>query len=126
MISSRVRSTNLAAAAHRARFLELNALPLAPRLGSVRAEGTYWGHIGQQQDWRKYAHTHSFYEICYACAGGGTFEMLGKVYSIRRGDVFIAKPGEPHEIIPARRDTMGIHFWAFTLLKDRAQTRGAK
>src|SRR5690348_4271286 len=99
---NRVRCTNLVVAAHRARFPELNALPLAPRLGSFRAEIIYWGHIGPQKYWRNYLHTHSFYEICYAYTGGGTFESLGKIYDISAGDVFIAKPCEPNEIIPSR------------------------
>jgi AraC-like DNA-binding protein len=100
------------------RFTELNALPIALRLGSFKAEMIYWGFFSPKW-WRNYLHTHSFYEICYAYAGTGTFEMLGKVQRVRAGDVFIAKPGEPHEIICSRENPLGIYFWGYSLVPDR-------
>lgn len=95
-------------------FPELNKLTLAFTLGSFRCEILHWGWLGQKF-WRNYMHVHTFYEICYAFAGAGTFETFGEVYRIKPGEVFVAKPSEEHEIISSRGNPLGIFFWAYTL-----------
>jgi AraC-like DNA-binding protein len=102
----------------RARFVELGQLPISIQLGGHRAETLYWGFFDARY-WRNYLHTHSFYEICFAWKGSGVFRMLGTDYAVKTGDVFIAKPGEPHEIISNRRDPLGIYYWAYTLKRVR-------
>lgn len=76
----------------------------------------YWGVLGDRW-WRNYQHAHSFYEICYAYAGQGTFRMLGHEYPVKAGDVFVAKPEETHEIVSSRARPLGIYFWAFTIVR---------
>jgi len=105
----------LSATALQERFNDLNKLPISVRLGSYRADFIYWGVLGSKW-WRNYAHTHSFYEICYANGGRGTFRILDRHYLIRKGDLFVAKPGEMHEIISRRGEPLRIYFWAYTLV----------
>jgi AraC family L-rhamnose operon transcriptional activator RhaR len=101
-----------------ARFTDLGQLPVTVRLGSYTAQALNWGFI-EPRWWRNFLHTHSFFEICYAYAGRGTFQMLGKTYQVKAGDVFVAKPGEPHEIISDRRQPLGIYFWSYTLIRGK-------
>jgi AraC-like DNA-binding protein len=99
----------------RSRFTELSSLPIAVCVGHHRSEILYWGHFGARW-WRNHLHAHSFYEICYAFEGRGTFEVNGQLHDIRPGHVFVAKPGEPHEIISSRKKPLGIYFWAYMLV----------
>jgi AraC family L-rhamnose operon transcriptional activator RhaR len=95
---------------------ELNrAAPVRFTLGSYTAEIQSFGFI-PPKPWRNWLHAHTFFEICYAFAGRGRFRMLGVDYPLERGQVFIAKPNEEHEIIADRRDPLGIWFWSFTLV----------
>lgn len=98
----------------RARLTELPQPRFQLTLGSFQAEFLHWGHIGPTP-WRNHLHTHSFFEICYAYAGQGVFRMLGTAYPVRAGEVFIAKPGEEHEILAENDDPLAIWFWAYTL-----------
>jgi AraC family L-rhamnose operon transcriptional activator RhaR len=100
----------------RQNFFELDRLHVSVRLGSSRADLLYWGVLGQKW-WRNYLHAHSFFEICYAFAGRGAFRMLGKDYQVKAGDLFVARPGETHEIVSSRSQPLGIYFWAFTLVR---------
>jgi AraC-like DNA-binding protein len=88
-------------------------------LGSFRAVMQYWGYI-EPRWWRNHLHTHSFYEVCYVFAGKGMFTIGGAVHEVRKGQVFIAKPGEAHEIIANRSDPLGIYFWAYSLESESA------
>lgn len=99
----------------RGRFTDLNALPLSFQLGSFSGQILGWGFF-EPRWWRNYLHSHSFFEICYAFQGCGTFRMLGDDYSVQAGDVFVAKPSEPHEIISSHDDPLGIYFWSYTLV----------
>jgi AraC family L-rhamnose operon transcriptional activator RhaR len=103
------------------RLNDLSQLPLALRLGSYRAEFMYWGVLGGKW-WRNHPHAHSFFEICYAYSGRGTFRMLDQSYIVGAGDLFIAKPGELHEIVSSRSHPLGICFWAYTLVPVPSQT----
>jgi AraC family L-rhamnose operon transcriptional activator RhaR len=102
------------AAVPRSRFTDLNGVDLRLRISSFAAEFLTFGFIPSAW-WRNHLHQHSYFEICYAFAGRGVFRMLGREYPVRRGDVFVAKPGEEHEIISSNDDPMGIYFWSYTL-----------
>src|SRR5579875_3041730 len=82
-------------------FAELSRLAMTVPMGNYRAPMRSWGFI-EPKWWRNHLHTHTFYEVCYAYAGMGTFAINGKVHEVRKGHVFVAKPGEPHEIISSR------------------------
>jgi AraC-like DNA-binding protein len=97
-------------------YSNLNKLATKLDLGSFHSDFMSWGFIDGQKWWRNYMHVHTYYEICYAFAGEGTFEMLGTVYPVKKGDVFVAKPREEHEIISSRQNPLGIYFWAHTLV----------
>ena len=94
------------------------------RLASSRADLLYWGVLGERW-WRNYLHAHSFFEICYAFAGRGTFRILGKDHEVKAGDLFVARPGETHEIVSSRTKPLGIYFWAFTLVRQQHPTAPA-
>jgi AraC-like DNA-binding protein/quercetin dioxygenase-like cupin family protein len=98
----------------RQRFLDLNAVPIALSLGGFNADILHWGFIANEW-WRNYLHVHSFFEICYAFAGRGEFRICNEVYEVKAGDVFVAKPDEPHEIIADKKEPLEIYFWSYTL-----------
>lgn len=98
----------------RQRFTDLKQLTLSLQLGSFQSEILGWGFF-EPRWWRNYLHTHSFFEICYAFAGQGLFRINEQDYALHKGQVFVAKPGETHEIISAEDDPLGIYFWSYTL-----------
>ncbi|MBI3831733.1 MAG: helix-turn-helix transcriptional regulator [Planctomycetes bacterium] len=102
----------------RSRYTDLNGLPIRFRLGSFNVEWLGWGFIDKSKWWRNYLHVHTYYEICYAFSGRGLFRMLGTDYVVKRGDVFIAKPREEHEIVSDEDDPLGIYFWSYTLVHE--------
>jgi AraC-like DNA-binding protein len=105
----------------RDRFTELGRIPVRFELGSFAVEMIGWGFIGPSP-WRNWLHAHTFYEICYAYAGRGRFRMLGVDRAVERGQVFIAKPREEHEIVSSRGSPLGIYFWSFTLVPTGRRT----
>jgi AraC family L-rhamnose operon transcriptional activator RhaR len=104
----------------RHRFTDLNMVPLSLRIGNFTSEILGWGFF-EPRWWRNYLHSHSFFEICYAFQGCGTFRMLETDYPVQAGEVFVAKPGEAHEIISSQDDPLGIYFWSYTLVPPRRQ-----
>jgi AraC-like DNA-binding protein/quercetin dioxygenase-like cupin family protein len=96
-------------------YHELNKLALKFNVGTFHCEILQWGFLANEF-WRNFLHLHTFYEICYVFEGTGTFEMLGTVHTVKPGDVFVAKPGEEHEIISSKRNPLGIYFWSYTLV----------
>src|SRR5690242_12778202 len=98
-----------------AQFTDLNLLSLSPQCGSFACELLYWGFF-EPLWWRNYLHVHSFFEVCYAYQGRGTFHIAGQTLQVQAGDVFVAGPGEAHEIVSSHDDPLGIYFWAYTLL----------
>ncbi len=99
----------------RERFTDLRMMHLALRLGSFRSEILGWGFF-EPRWWRNYLHEHSFFEICYAYQGRGLFRINNRDYTVGAGEVFVARPGEPHEIISSEDDPLGIYFWSYTLV----------
>jgi AraC-like DNA-binding protein len=99
----------------RAHFSDLKNVDLSLALGPVVADFIDWWLI-EPKWWRNYLHSHSFYEICYAFVGRGRFTINGRTQTVRRGDVFVAKPNEPHEIVSSRSAPLGIYFWSYTLV----------
>ena len=96
------------------RYEELNNLELKLELGGYHCEFLSWGFFPSKW-WRNYMHVHSFYEVCYAHSGRGAFTIQGHTYPVRAGDLFVAKPGEQHEIVSAHAQPLGIYFWAYKL-----------
>lgn len=99
----------------RNRITELRGLSLTVPLGGFAARIRGWGFY-EPKWWRNYLHVHSFFEVCYAYAGRGLFRINGADYEVAAGQVFVAKPGEPHEIISSQDDPLGIYFWSYTLI----------
>lgn len=87
------------------------------RLCGHRAEFLNWGFF-EPRPWRNYLHTHSFFEVCYAYSGAGTFRIGDADHLVRQGDLFVAGPGDVHEIVSADEDPLGIYFWSYTLLPE--------
>lgn len=95
-------------------FLDLNRLPLLLSLGGYSVELVYWGLI-EPSPWRNYLHVHSFFEVCHAFTGRGSFRIRDEENEVRSGQVFVARPREPHEILSSPDDHLGIYFWAYRL-----------
>lgn len=104
------------------RFVELNTLPLALRLGHYGVHLIYWGFYATEW-WRNYLHIHSFFETCYVYAGRGTFVVEGVPYTVGVGDIFVAPPTLAHEIISSTDAPLGIYFWAHTLQRETGVTK---
>ena len=95
-------------------FNDISHLKIATTVGRIRAELLYCGVLGGKW-WRNYLHVHSFVEACYVAAGAGTFFIAGRKYDLGPHDLFIARPGQPHEIVSSRGDPLEIYFWAHTV-----------
>jgi AraC-like DNA-binding protein/quercetin dioxygenase-like cupin family protein len=110
----------------RQHFLDLNLFSPVLQLGSYTGQILHWGFI-PGNPWRNYLHTHSFFEVCFCFQGQGIFRIIGRDHVVGTGDVFVARPGEPHEIVADDEDPLGIYFWSYTLVpqKDRhPESRG--
>jgi AraC family L-rhamnose operon transcriptional activator RhaR len=96
---------------------DLTTDPIVTRIAGHRAEFLHWGYIGAAP-WRNYLHRHAHFEVCYAHSGRGTFRIGTQVRPVGTGDIFIARPGDAHEIISGDDDPLEISFWSYTLLPD--------
>jgi AraC-like DNA-binding protein len=104
---------SLAAVAAADRFVDLAGLLESCEVGGFRADFLSWGHY-RPEYWRNYWHSHSFHEVCLAYAGSGRFNSGSVRYDVEPGNVFLARPGDVHEIESSRGDPLGIAFWGFT------------
>ena len=107
----------------RHRFTELRHVPLQCELDGSVAKMRGWGFI-EPEWWRNYLHIHSFYEVCYAFAGRGIFRIDQADVPVQAGDVFVARPGRPHEIVSDDVAPLGIYFWSYTLIPPAQQPTG--
>ncbi|MBS2537262.1 AraC family transcriptional regulator, partial [Catenulispora sp. NF23] len=87
------------------------------RLAGRRIEFVDWGFYAPEP-WRNFPHVHSCYELCYAYAGHGTFRVAGTEHPIGPGELFLARPGDVHDIAATDDDPMGIVFWSWAVLHD--------
>lgn len=99
-------------------FGDLIRLPVQTTVGGHVARFVSWGHIAPQR-WRNYPHLHSFHEVCYAYSGQGSFTSRGVHYPVRAGELFLAQPGDVHEIRADDGGDLGLYFWGFTLVPAR-------
>ncbi|MFI5708923.1 helix-turn-helix domain-containing protein [Kribbella sp. NPDC051620] len=104
---------SLGAVADAERFVDLWGLLESCEVGEFRADFVSWGHY-RPEYWRNYWHSHSFYEVCLAYAGEGRFNCGPVEYDVSAGDLFLARPGDVHEIESSRSSPLGIAFWGFT------------
>ncbi|WP_194911178.1 helix-turn-helix domain-containing protein [Catenulispora rubra] len=100
----------------------LRAERVGVRLAGRRIEFVDWGFYAPEP-WRNFPHVHSCYELCYAYAGHGTFRVSGIDHRIGPGELFLARPGDVHDIVASDDDPMGIVYWSWAVLQDAA---GAK
>ncbi|MFC9692352.1 helix-turn-helix domain-containing protein [Kribbella sp. NPDC056951] len=95
------------------RFVDLAGLLESCEVDGFRADFLSWGHY-RPEYWRNYWHTHSFHEVCLAYSGSGRFNNGTVQYDVVPGSVFLARPGDVHEIESSRAEPLGIAFWGFT------------
>ncbi|HZX08427.1 AraC family transcriptional regulator [Kribbella sp.] len=95
------------------RFVDLAGLLESCEVDGFRADFLSWGHY-QPEYWRNYWHSHSFHEVCLAYSGEGRFDNGSVRYDVVPGSVFLARPGDVHEIESSRAEPLGIAFWGFT------------
>ena len=104
------------------RFVDLAGLLESCEVDGFRADFLSWGHY-RPEYWRNYWHTHSFHEVCLAYSGEGRFNNGTVQYDVTPGSVFLARPGDVHEIESSRTSPLGIAFWGFTF-RPGADERG--
>lgn len=95
------------------RFVDLAGLLESCEVDGFRADFLSWGHY-RPEYWRNYWHSHSFHEVCLAYSGEGRFNSGTTQYDVVPGSVFLARPGDIHEIESSRVSPLGIAFWGFT------------
>lgn len=100
--------------------LDLRSLDMQLNFGAVSSQLLGWG-VFQPKWWRNYLHSHSFFEVCYVYQGKGRFRINDQQIMVKRKDLFLARPGEVHEIVADEADPMGIYFWSFTLSPEASQ-----
>jgi mannose-6-phosphate isomerase-like protein (cupin superfamily) len=96
----------LAAVAAADRFVDLAGLLESSEVGDFRADFLSWGHH-RPEYWRNYWYSHSFHEVCLAYAGSGRFNSGSVRYDVEPDSVFLARPGDVHEIESSRVDPLG-------------------
>jgi AraC-like DNA-binding protein len=104
---------SLAAVAAADRFIDLAGLLESCEVDGFRADFVSWGYY-KPEYWRNYWHSHSFHEVCLAYSGEGRFNSGTAEYEVAAGDLFLARPGDVHEIESSRSSPLGIAFWGFT------------
>ncbi|HEY4569918.1 MAG TPA: AraC family transcriptional regulator [Kribbella sp.] len=95
------------------RFVDLAGLLESCEVDGFRADFMSWGHY-RPEYWRNYWHSHSFHEVCLAYSGEGRFDSGSVRYDVVPGSVFLARPGDVHEIESSHSSPLGIAFWGFT------------
>lgn len=93
---------------------DLMRLRIGVESDGVRADFVSWGAIAARP-WRNYPHLHSFHEVCYATHGSGRFRVDGSEHEVQQGELFVARPGQVHDIVSSRSDPLGLLFWGCTL-----------
>lgn len=81
----------------------------------------YWG--GERKLYTNHVHKHSFFEICYAIDGEGTYEEGLHRLPLGPGTLFLSRPHLKHQIIS--EDGLNILFVAFELIPDESSGEGA-
>jgi AraC-like DNA-binding protein len=115
---------SLADVADAARFVDLAGLLESCEVDGFRADFLSWGHY-RPEYWRNYWHSHSFHEVCLAFSGEGRFSSGSSQYDVVPGSVFLARPGDVHEIESSKAVPLGIAFWGFTFRPAAAGGRPA-
>jgi AraC family transcriptional regulator of arabinose operon len=95
------------------RFVDLAGLLESCEVDGFHADFLSGGHY-RPEYWRNYWHTHSFHEVCLAYSGEGRFNSGSALYDVTPGSVFLARPGDVHEIESSHASPLGIAFWGFT------------
>ncbi|MQA26313.1 MAG: helix-turn-helix domain-containing protein [Micromonosporaceae bacterium] len=93
-------------------------------VGGHHAEFVHWGFY-EPYPWRNYLHTHSYFEVCYAYSGRGVFRSGDEHHVVEAGALFVARPGDVHEIVSSHDDPLGIQFWSYTLVPEPPRRPGA-
>lgn len=101
------------------RFVDLAGLLESCEVDGFRADFVSWGHY-RPEYWRNYWHSHSFHEVCLAYSGEGRFNVRDSEYAVAPGTLFLARPGDTHEIESSRSEPLGIAFWGFTFRRASA------
>jgi AraC-like DNA-binding protein len=95
------------------RFVDLGGLLESCEVDGFRADFLSWGFY-RPEYWRNYWHSHSFHEVCLAYSGSGRFNNGSVQYDVAAGSLFLARPGDVHEIESSHSEPLGIAFWGFT------------
>lgn len=95
------------------RFADLPGLLESCEVGGFHADFLS-ADLYRPEYWRNYWHSHSFHEVCLAYTGSGRFSVGDNSYDVGAGEVFLARPGDIHEIESSQSDPLGIAFWGFT------------
>jgi AraC-like DNA-binding protein len=97
-----------------ARLPGLRGRRIGLTLGGRSIDFVDWGYYPPSR-WRNYSHSHSYFEVCFAYAGEGTFRWQESEFDVSVGSAFVARPGDLHEIDASTSDPLGIAFWSLTV-----------
>ncbi|MGO3314303.1 MAG: helix-turn-helix domain-containing protein, partial [Brachybacterium tyrofermentans] len=74
-------------------FVDLAGLLVTGEVGGVDLDYLSWGFYAPAV-WRNYAHTHSYFEVCLAYSGSGTFSVEGEVQAMGAGALCVGRTGD--------------------------------
>jgi AraC-like DNA-binding protein/mannose-6-phosphate isomerase-like protein (cupin superfamily) len=87
----------------------LNSLGGSLNIGGLFLDVLHWAHNDHLRD--NVPHRHTYFEVCLVGAHGrGHFRLQDRVHKIARDDLFIARPGEVHQIQNTTQPLMEL-FW---------------
>lgn len=97
----------------------LNSLGAEIEIGGVHLEVLHWAHAEHLRD--NVPHRHTYFEVCLVGAHGrGIFTSQERAHKITRDDLFIARPGEIHQIQNVARPGMELFWVGFSRKSDKA------
>lgn len=86
------------------------------QIGDLACEGGYT--TGQ--------HKQFCYEISYAVSGKGVFSTDGVKQAVKKGDIYLNRPGEVHNVVADKTDPLRYFYAAFDLEGYGGETNGLK
>jgi AraC-like DNA-binding protein/mannose-6-phosphate isomerase-like protein (cupin superfamily) len=80
------------------------------------------GDLGCDGGYSTGAHKQFCHEISYIVSGKGVFSTDGVEYGVKKGDVYLNRPGEVHDVVADKVDPVRYFYAAFSLRDEEAES----
>jgi AraC-like DNA-binding protein/mannose-6-phosphate isomerase-like protein (cupin superfamily) len=68
-------------------------------------------------------HNHDCYELCLILSGTGTFNYNETLYNLREGDILVADPHVPHEILASQKESLVLLYIFITITENERPSK---